>query len=90
MDMASNTSSIDIRDEDIETIVVGIARNLIGRDLVWDWFRFNWISSQDKFTECCPEFASEVIKACTEDFNKESELKEIQVNSNLNFFNRWG
>ncbi len=76
LDKALNSS--EIRKQDFTRIISGIARNKIGRDLAWDFFRENWNRINEDFGSGSLNSVGSLITACTSGFNTEIRLKELQ------------
>jgi hypothetical protein len=75
----SITPSSGIRKQDSSTVISGVAKNKVGRDLTWNWLRANWPAISRYFKAGIDSSLGDIISACASDFNKEFELDELQV-----------
>ena len=67
-----------IRKQDGSTVIRSVATNSIGRDLVWNWLRNDWIRISTYYDPKSSKTLSRVITTITSDFNTELKLKELQ------------
>jgi len=74
----SITPSSGIRKQDSNTVISGVAKNKVGRDLTWNWLRANWPAISRYFKAGIDSSLGDIISACASDFNKEFELDELQ------------
>ena len=67
-----------IKKQDSNAVISGVAKNKVGRDLVWNWLRANWATIQRYFKAGIDSTLGDIISAIASDFNKEFELDELR------------
>ena len=67
-----------IRKQDGATVIRSVARNSVGRDLVWNWLRNDWDRVSAYYNPKTSRTISKVIKGLTADFNTPLKLKELE------------
>ena len=77
LDMAVDPKS-GIKKQDSNAVISGVAKNKVGRDLVWNWLRANWATIQRYFKAGIDSTLGDIISAIASDFNKEFELDELR------------
>lgn len=73
----------NVRSQDYFTVLTYIARNPVGRGLVWDWIRDNWQYLVDRFT-LYSRYLGRIIPSVVSDFNTEYQLEEVET-----FYNQY-
>ena len=66
-----------IRKQDGSTVIRSVARNQIGRDMVWNWLRNDWNRVSHYYNPKTSKTISRVIKTITSNFNTPLKLKEL-------------
>ena len=66
-----------IRKQDGSTVIKSIARNQIGRDIVWNWLRNSWNSVSAYYNPKTSKTIARVMKTVTSDFNTPLKLSEL-------------
>ena len=68
-----------IRKQDGSTVIKSVARNQIGRDIVWKWLRNDWNRISTYYNPKTSKTIARVIKTITSDFNTPLKLNELKV-----------
>lgn len=71
-------SESNVRSQDYFTVLTYIARNPVGRGLVWDWIRDNWQYLVDRFT-LYSRYFGRIIPSVVSSFNTEYQLEEVET-----------
>jgi aminopeptidase N len=64
--------------ENLHKVVESVARNKVGQNLAWKWLRSNWDQVLGQYKSEEASVMGNMMTACTETFNSESELKELE------------
>ncbi|XP_053392901.1 glutamyl aminopeptidase-like [Mercenaria mercenaria] len=76
IDFAKDESNV--RSQDYFTVLTYIARNPVGRGLVWNWVRDNWQYLVNRFT-LYSRYFGRLIPSVVSDFNTQYQLEEVET-----------
>ena len=67
-----------VRKQDGSRVIISVATNSVGRDLVWNWLRNDWKRISTYYNPKTGRTISKVIKRLTSEFNTPLKLKELE------------
>jgi len=78
LDMSISESS-GVRRQDGYRVIVGVSKNINGRNIAWDWIRANWGALSEYYDTAISSSIGRIISAVAADFNTEFELMELEA-----------
>ena len=67
-----------VRKQDGATVISSIAKNSVGRDLVWNWLRNSWKKISSYYDPQSSKTIGRIIKVVSSDFNTPLKLHELE------------